>query len=1139
MAYSYTQYTGDGQTRDYPVSIPYLSRDHIHVYVDGVPVQFAWVNDGLIRTTLTPVQGSTVRIFRLTPRDSRIVQFTKASILNEADLNNSALQLFYTIQELLDTEMPEGVYPGSITEEYLAGYLSDKINTPAEVKESWLLWLMAQGKWPSEFDPDTAYEVNDYVSYNGDIYYCILETTVPSPDPTDVNHWKKASTLIQSLYDAHLATENLDAAILDLDAAVLDLDAAVVNLNDAVAALDGRTSAAEAGIVVLEGQIVLKASQVEVDDISARLNQAEIDIDAAEAAILLKASQVQVDEIDSRLSQAEIDIDGAEAAIALKADQTVVTAIDARLSQAELDIDGAEAAILLKADQTTVNDIDSRLTQAEIDIDGAEAVILLKADQTTVDAIETRVSSAEVDIDGLQSTITLKADKTVTDDHETRISAAEVDIDGLQSQIVLKAAQADVDALGVRMTGAEVDIDGLQSEIVLKTYQSDFNALSGEVNAIVSEMALTANSWTVRLDGNGNVVGMGIIAYPPWSAVPYKAGAMVSKDGSVYQALKNYPDLTMTAHKPPNSAYEWWDVAWSPKLRLFCAVSATASAYNFMTSPDGVTWTDQYNAYTAGKYGVCWSPELEKFCVVGSSRSWVSSDGVSWDTNTMPRVYRSVCWSPELGKFCAVGPNGYAAMSTDGLNWSQTYIGTSSTLVGVCWSPKLSKFCLIGYNSPLAATSSDGVSWSVVGLPVSVWYGIDWSPDLEMFCAVAANISTSNVATSPDGVTWTTRTCSPGALKYGVKWIPELKLFVTAGVGYTSISFDGINWTSHTSPNANVFLHLAWSPELKRFVQVAYSGTRARVMVGATAWKSSNWQLTTEATSEVAFVTDSFKVIKADGTGAVVPFVIGTVGGQTQVGINGALVVDGSITADKITTSGLYIPWAQVSSKPGMYGINPVVGLNANANGLGYFNGSSWPIHITPEGRLFAGNWAGHYIYWDGSTFTIRGTLNADDIIAGTLSVNRLQVGSIPNSKFVFYQPGWTKVFQSMWEVESRYCTYQWRVLKSVTLHRGGYVKVRYQHMHMSNPNAAYSAVRRNGTQLGGTWTLPAAGTWQEVVSDYGPFQPNDTLEIVGYIANNVGNFFVQALELFASFGPTDKGNWVPDLHSQPDYYGW
>lgn len=240
-------------------------------------------------------------------------------------------------------------------------------------------------------------------------------------------------------------------------------------------------------IEMLAKEILLRATQAEVDGLGYRVSLAEIAIDGINARIDLKAEKSFVDELSTRLSQAEIDIDGANARIDLKASQSLVDELSSRLSQAEINIDGANARIDLKASQKAVDELSTRLSQAEINIDGANARIDLKASQKVVDALGERLSAAEINIDGANARIDLKASQEVVDDLSTRLSQAEIDIDGANAAILLKASQTTVDELGEKVTAAELRIDGAESKITAqaKTLEAkaDLILLDGYVKA--------------------------------------------------------------------------------------------------------------------------------------------------------------------------------------------------------------------------------------------------------------------------------------------------------------------------------------------------------------------------------------------------------------------------------------------------------------------------------------------------------------------------------------------------------------------------------------------------------------------------------------------------------------------------------
>lgn len=82
----------------------------------------------------------------------------------------------------------------------------------------------------------------------------------------------------------------------------------------------------------------------------------------------------------------------------------------------------------------------------------------------------------------------------------------------------------------------------------------------------------------------------------------------------------------------------------------------------------------------------------------------------------------------------------------------------------------------------------------------------------------------------------------------------------------------------------------------KYLLQVDANGHVAAVQLGSNATESS-----------MVFLADKFLVAKPDGSGAKQIIVVGTVNGVSAVGIDGALIVDGSIVATKIDTRQLSI----------------------------------------------------------------------------------------------------------------------------------------------------------------------------------------------------------------------------------------
>lgn len=122
------------------------------------------------------------------------------------------------------------------------------------------------------------------------------------------------------------------------------------------------------------------------------------------------------------------------------------------------------------------------------------------------------------------------------------------------------------------------------------------------------------------------------------------------------------------------------------------------------------------------------------------------------------------------------------------------------------------------------------------------WYAVTWAPELGLFAAVAASGTGNRVATSPDGISWTTRTSAADNEWRGLCWSPELSLFVAVSQTATPLSTsdnrvmtspDGIVWTSQSSPAGarNSWQSVAWSASLSLFVAVASSGSHSTKFV--------------------------------------------------------------------------------------------------------------------------------------------------------------------------------------------------------------------------------------------------------------------------------------------------------------------
>jgi RHS repeat-associated protein len=248
--------------------------------------------------------------------------------------------------------------------------------------------------------------------------------------------------------------------------------------------------------------------------------------------------------------------------------------------------------------------------------------------------------------------------------------------------------------------------------------------------------------------------------------------------------------------------------------------------YLATSDDDGVTWTRRVGGHAGGGfngtiYDVVWSPELDLFVSVGDlGRRATSPDGITWTQRTSGEPahrIQAVDWSPSLGLFVAWGTDTVDVpevvdYSADGINWypASGPSGLHGEMQSVEWAPGLGLF--VGTSNSNAYVSANGAAWSApipVGLPSNL-LAVAWSGDLGQLVATAA---TGGLATSSDGVTWTSRTSSFGSDGIqDAEWSPSSSIWVAVGSqGKLATSTDGANWSQQTSSFGTTLIRtVAW-----------------------------------------------------------------------------------------------------------------------------------------------------------------------------------------------------------------------------------------------------------------------------------------------------------------------------------------
>lgn len=136
-------------------------------------------------------------------------------------------------------------------------------------------------------------------------------------------------------------------------------------------------------------------------------------------------------------------------------------------------------------------------------------------------------------------------------------------------EIQLRALKGSLVDQNYTLAAAEQDISAVEGQITSKVWMSDVDVVSGKVYSVQSEVAQKNNEWTVKVDANGNCVGMGLIAYPNWSAqVAYKHPSMVY-DTVASKVYKSRMDVPKELLRPGLNSTYWLETVTSKDQVIF------------------------------------------------------------------------------------------------------------------------------------------------------------------------------------------------------------------------------------------------------------------------------------------------------------------------------------------------------------------------------------------------------------------------------------------------------------------------------------------------------------------------------------------------------------------------------------------
>jgi hypothetical protein len=223
---------------------------------------------------------------------------------------------------------------------------------------------------------------------------------------------------------------------------------------------------------------------------------------------------------------------------------------------------------------------------------------------------------------------------------------------------------------------------------------------------------------------------------------------------------------------------------------IYVAVGAgTSPAHSVAISNDGVNWRKGANPFTSSGQDVAYGNRWVA-CGSGSAQIANSNDAITWTThpNVVFTNARGLAYNGTSMWVCVgSGAGNTIAHSTTGL----LFIGQGSTVFtsagrGVVWGTD--KFVAVGSGGTSIAWSSNGTAWNPVA----------GSSALGAFNAIAFNgslylaggqngVGTTNLASSPDGITWTGLATVNFNAVLGVAWVGD-KWVITGSGAFSGVA---------------------------------------------------------------------------------------------------------------------------------------------------------------------------------------------------------------------------------------------------------------------------------------------------------------------------------------------------------------
>lgn len=199
-------------------------------------------------------------------------------------------------------------------------------------------------------------------------------------------------------------------------------------------------------------------------------------------------------------------------------------------------------------------------------------------------------------------------------------------------------------------------------------------------------------------------------------------------------------------------------------------------------------------------------------------RNWQPQDV----TAGAPTRLHGVAFGDAAGRVVAVGSGSDILWSKSGFRWQAATYSGANPLRAVAYSEVRAVWLAVGDLADYGYASSSATAWTDGTRPHG--QGLKAVVDADGFFIAVGDAGT--IETTPDGVTWTTRTSGIVTQLRGVAYSPSLDVAVAVGIGgVIRYSLDGgETWAGATSGTTDILNAVAWDPHSAQFIAVSEDG---------------------------------------------------------------------------------------------------------------------------------------------------------------------------------------------------------------------------------------------------------------------------------------------------------------------------